>query len=42
MLPTEVEEVQAVVRIAAEKRAPLDSPGRNNGYGGAGPLLGAR
>jgi len=42
VLPTEVEEVQAVVAIAAEERVPLwtHSTGRNNGYGGAGPLLG--
>jgi len=40
--PSEVEEVQAVVRIAAEEGVALwtHSTGRNNGYGGAGPLLG--
>ncbi|HEY1774850.1 MAG TPA: FAD-binding oxidoreductase [Solirubrobacteraceae bacterium] len=42
VLPTQVEEVQAVVRIAAEEGVPIwtHSTGRNNGYGGAGPLLG--
>src|SRR3984957_11171868 len=42
VLPTEVEEVQAVVAIAAEEGVALwtHSTGRNNGYGGAGPLLG--
>jgi len=42
VLPRSVEQVQAVVRIAAEHRVPLwtHSTGRNNGYGGAGPLLG--
>jgi 4-cresol dehydrogenase (hydroxylating) len=41
VLPTEVEEVQAIVAIAAEEHVPLwtHSTGRNNGYGGAGPLL---
>jgi 4-cresol dehydrogenase (hydroxylating) len=42
VLPHSAEEVQAVVRIAGEHRVPLwtHSTGRNNGYGGAGPLLG--
>jgi len=42
VLPGSAEEVQAVVRIAAEHRVVLwtHSTGRNNGYGGAGPLLG--
>jgi 4-cresol dehydrogenase (hydroxylating) len=42
VMPASVEEVQAVVRIAAEHAVPLwtSSTGRNNGYGGGGPLLG--
>ena len=42
LLPSTVEQVQAIVRIAAEEGVPLwaHSTGRNNGYGGAGPLLG--
>jgi 4-cresol dehydrogenase (hydroxylating) len=42
VLPHTVEEVQAVVRIAGEHGVSLwvHSTGRNNGYGGAGPLLG--
>jgi 4-cresol dehydrogenase (hydroxylating) len=42
VMPATVEEVQAVVRIAAEHAVPLwtSSTGRNNGYGGGGPLLG--
>jgi len=41
VLPASVEEVQAVVRIAAEHGVALwpNSTGRNNGYGGAGPML---
>jgi 4-cresol dehydrogenase (hydroxylating) len=41
VLPGSVEEVQAVVRIAAEHGVPLwtSSTGRNNGYGGGGPLV---
>src|SRR5579871_1788533 len=41
VLPGSVEEVQAVVRIAAEHGVALwpTSTGRNNGYGGGGPLL---
>ena len=40
VMPTSVEEVQAVVRIASRHRVPLwpFSQGRNNGYGGAGVL----
>jgi 4-cresol dehydrogenase (hydroxylating) len=39
--PRSVEEVQAVVRIANEHRVPLwtFSQGRNNGYGGAAPVV---
>jgi 4-cresol dehydrogenase (hydroxylating) flavoprotein subunit len=39
--PGNVEEVQAVVRIANETRVPLSpiSTGKNNGYGGAAPRL---
>lgn len=39
--PTTVEQVQAVVRIAAAHRIPLWSQGqgRNNGYGGAAPRV---
>ncbi|MFJ9590808.1 FAD-binding oxidoreductase [Streptomyces acidicola] len=41
VMPTTVEEVQAVVRIANEAKVPLwaHGQGRNNGYGGAGPLV---
>jgi 4-cresol dehydrogenase (hydroxylating) flavoprotein subunit len=41
VLPDTVEEIQAIVRIAAEHRIPLwtHSTGRNNGYGGAAPRL---
>jgi 4-cresol dehydrogenase (hydroxylating) flavoprotein subunit len=41
VLPGSVAEVQAVMRIAAEHGVPLwtSSTGRNNGYGGGGPLL---
>src|SRR3954467_9909852 len=36
VMPTSVEEVQAVVRVANEHRVPLwtHGPGRHNGYGG--------
>jgi 4-cresol dehydrogenase (hydroxylating) flavoprotein subunit len=39
--PTSVEQVQTVVRVAAEHRVPLwtFSQGRNNGYGGAAPRV---
>lgn len=39
--PETVEEIQAIVRVAAEHGVPLwtNSQGRNNGYGGAGPRL---
>jgi len=41
VLPASTEEVQAVVRIAAEHRVPVwtTSMGKNNGYGGAAPRL---
>ncbi len=41
VLPTTVEEVQAVVRIANETGVPLwtHSTGRNNGYGGPAPRV---
>jgi len=41
VLPETVDEVQAVVRIAAEHKVPLwtHSTGKNNGYGGAAPRL---
>lgn len=41
LLPTSVEEVQAIVRVANEHRIPLwtSSTGRNNGYGGAAPRV---
>jgi 4-cresol dehydrogenase (hydroxylating) flavoprotein subunit len=41
VLPTTVEEVQAVVRIANEHRVPLwtHGVGKNNGYGGGAPRL---
>lgn len=40
-LPTSVEEVQAVLRAANEHGVPVwtSSQGRNNGYGGAAPLV---
>ncbi|MFB9646699.1 FAD-binding oxidoreductase [Microbacterium terregens] len=40
--PTTVEEVQAVVRIAAARGIPIwtSSQGRNNGYGGSAPVVG--
>jgi 4-cresol dehydrogenase (hydroxylating) flavoprotein subunit len=39
--PASVEEVQAIVRIANERRVPLwiTSQGRNNGYGGSSPRV---
>ncbi|MGO2110309.1 MAG: FAD-binding protein, partial [Pseudoclavibacter sp.] len=39
LYPSSTEEVQAVVRIAAEHGVPLwtSSQGRNNGYGGPSP-----
>jgi 4-cresol dehydrogenase (hydroxylating) len=41
VMPTSVEEVQAVVRIAGELGVPLWTfgQGRNNGYGGAAPIV---
>jgi 4-cresol dehydrogenase (hydroxylating) len=41
VMPTTVEEVQAVVRVAGERRIPLwtHSRGMNNGYGGPAPRL---
>ena len=41
VMPTEVEEVQAVVRIANEHRIPLwpHARGMNNGYGGPAPRV---
>src|SRR5690242_12857261 len=41
VLPTTVEEVQAVVRIANEHRVPLwtHGVGKNNGYGGPAPRV---
>ena len=41
VLPASVEEVQAIVAIATEHGIALwpNSTGRNNGYGGAGPML---
>ncbi len=40
-MPTTVEEVQEVVRIANEHRVPLwtHGQGRNNGYGGPAPRV---
>ena len=40
-MPTTVEEVQAVVRIANEHRVPLwtHGAGPNNGYGGPAPRV---
>ena len=39
--PRTVEEIQAIVRIANERRVPLwvSSQGRNNGYGGSSPRV---
>ena len=39
--PASVEEVQAIVRIADERRVPIwtTSQGRNNGYGGSSPRV---
>ena len=39
--PGSVEEIQAIVRIANERRVPLwtSSQGRNNGYGGSSPRV---
>jgi 4-cresol dehydrogenase (hydroxylating) flavoprotein subunit len=41
VMPTSVEEVQAVVRLANEHRVPLwtHGTGRNNGYGGPAPRV---
>lgn len=41
LMPSSVEEVQAVLRIANAHRIPLwtSSQGRNNGYGGAAPRI---
>ena len=41
VMPTTVEEVQAVVRVANEHRVPLwtHGQGRNNGYGGPAPRV---
>lgn len=41
LLPSTVEEVQAILRIANEHRTPVwtSSQGRNNGYGGAAPRV---
>ena len=41
VMPTSVEEVQAVLRVANEHRVPLwtHSQGRNNGYGGPAPRV---
>ena len=41
LMPTFVDEVQAVLRIANEHKLPLwtSSQGRNNGYGGAAPRV---
>lgn len=41
VMPTTVEEIQAVVRIANETRVPLwtHGQGRNNGYGGPAPRV---
>ncbi len=41
LMPTSVEEVQAVLRVANEHKVPLwtSSQGRNNGYGGAAPRV---
>jgi 4-cresol dehydrogenase (hydroxylating) flavoprotein subunit len=41
VMPTTVEEIQAIVRIANERRVPLwtHGTGRNNGYGGPAPRV---
>src|SRR5919198_1452 len=41
LMPTTVEEIQAIVRIANERRVPLwtHGTGRNNGYGGPAPRV---
>jgi len=41
VMPTTVEEIQAVLRVANEHRVPLwtHSQGRNNGYGGPAPRV---
>src|SRR4029077_11352425 len=41
VMPTTVEQVQAVVRIANEHKVPLwaHGQGKNNGYGGSAPRL---
>jgi 4-cresol dehydrogenase (hydroxylating) flavoprotein subunit len=41
LMPTTVEEIQAIVRIANERRIPLwtHGTGRNNGYGGPAPRV---
>ncbi|WP_296681053.1 FAD-binding oxidoreductase [Novosphingobium sp.] len=41
LLPASVEQVQAVLRIANEKKVPVwtNGQGRNNGYGGAAPRV---
>ncbi len=41
VLPQSVEEIQAIMRIANERRIPLwvSSQGRNNGYGGSSPRV---
>jgi 4-cresol dehydrogenase (hydroxylating) flavoprotein subunit len=41
LMPSSVEEVQAILRIANELRIPLwtSSQGRNNGYGGSAPRV---
>lgn len=42
VLPTSVEQVQSIVRVARERQVPLwtVSQGRNNGYGGPAPRVG--
>ena len=41
VMPTTVEELQAIVRVANERKVPLwaHGQGRNNGYGGAAPRV---
>ena len=41
VMPTTVEEIQAVLRVANEQKVPLwtHSQGRNNGYGGPAPRV---
>src|SRR4051812_18053643 len=41
LMPTTVEELQAILRIANEHKVPLwtSSQGRNNGYGGPAPRV---